>query len=265
LLLERYGEPALVDPAWSEVLASQLGHRSVRRYRPDPVPEAVLEAAVAAAQSAPTSSNLQLWSVIAITDASRKARLADLAGGQDHIRQAPLFLVWTADLSRADRILKVRGAGPGNLDYLDAFLTAAIDASLAAQNAVVTLEALGFGIVYIGAMRNHPEKVASELDLPPLVAPLFGLAVGRPHPDQSASVKPPLPQSVVVHRETYSTDGEFEAFGRYDSVLADFQRAQGQSPVGWRPVVADRAGSPEALHGRERLRGALLALGFPLK
>jgi hypothetical protein len=64
------------------------------------------------AQSAATSPNLQLWSVVAVEDPDRKARLADLAGGgQAHIRQAPVLLVWLADLARAERITRQAGHG----------------------------------------------------------------------------------------------------------------------------------------------------------
>ena len=48
------------------MLQHLLAHRSVRAYLPDALPEGTLAHLVAAAQSAPTSSNLQAWSVIAI-------------------------------------------------------------------------------------------------------------------------------------------------------------------------------------------------------
>jgi nitroreductase len=64
--------------AWSEVIARQLDHRSVRSYRPDPVSDNTLTALIAAAQSAPTSGNLQLWSVVAVRDDERRTRLAAL-------------------------------------------------------------------------------------------------------------------------------------------------------------------------------------------
>ena len=72
-------------------------------------------------------SNLQLWSVIAIEDAGRKARLAEVAGGQRHVERAPLFLVWIADLSRADRAAAARGLTLEACGYLESFLVAAID------------------------------------------------------------------------------------------------------------------------------------------
>ena len=59
---------------WNEVLATQLAHRSVRKFLPDSVSEEQLRAIVAAASSAASSSNLQLWSVVAVTDRDRLGR-----------------------------------------------------------------------------------------------------------------------------------------------------------------------------------------------
>jgi hypothetical protein len=55
-------------------------------------------------QSASTSSNLQFWSVVAVQETERRSRLTELAGQQQFVRDAPLLLVWLADLSRVDRI-----------------------------------------------------------------------------------------------------------------------------------------------------------------
>ena len=94
----RYGTATPPEGAWNETLDLLLAHRSVRRYLADALPDGALEAAIAAAQSASTSSNLQVWSVIAVRDTGRKARLAALAGQQVHVAKAPLLLVWLADL-----------------------------------------------------------------------------------------------------------------------------------------------------------------------
>src|SRR5690606_12578351 len=92
----RYGDPAVSLSVLSDVVALQLEHRSVRAFTDRDVTDDELSALVAAAQSAPTSSNLQPWSVVAVRDADRKRRLAALAGQQAFIERAPLFLVWVA-------------------------------------------------------------------------------------------------------------------------------------------------------------------------
>jgi len=70
----RYGPNAIPAAGpWNDHIALLMSHRSVRGYRPDALPEGTLETLVAAAQSAATSSNLQTWSVIAVTDPAKKA------------------------------------------------------------------------------------------------------------------------------------------------------------------------------------------------
>ncbi len=95
---------------------------------------------------------------------------------------------------------------------------------MAAQNAAVAAEYLGLGTVYIGAMRNHPEEVASLLDLPPHVFAVFGMCVRYPNPD-AAAVKPRLPQLSVLHRETYKL-AQDEAIADYNSVMKAFYSEQ---------------------------------------
>ena len=117
-------EPSTIDPrAWERyrqpdgpaklavnaALNVVLAHRAVRAFTPEPVPQGVLTTLVAAAQSGPASSNLQVWSVVAVRDPERKGRLAELCGRQAHIVEAPLFLVWLIDFDRLTQL----GAGRG--------------------------------------------------------------------------------------------------------------------------------------------------------
>jgi hypothetical protein len=149
-------------------------------------------------------------------------------------------------------------------DYLEGFTLAAIDAALAAQNAVVAAESLGLGTVYIGGLRNRPEDVAALAGLPRGAAVVFGLVVGRPDPARPAAVKPRLPQDVVLHHETYALEAQREGIARFDET-ARVQKEQGQNPVGWRALVAARGRNAAALNGRDRLKAALHALGFGLR
>ncbi|WP_374441086.1 NADPH-dependent oxidoreductase [Stella sp.] len=262
----RYG-PDAVPPAgpWSDAIALLLGHRSVRAYRPDAPPAGTLETLVAAAQSAATSSNLQTWSVVAVSDPAVRAQLATIAGGQKHIEQCPLFLVWLADLSRLGRIADAEGRTLEGLPYLETFLVASIDAALAAQNAVVAAESLGLSTVYIGALRNDVEAVARLLRLPPGAAGVFGLCVGYAEPAATGEVKPRLPQSAVLHRETYGIGDERAQRAAYDGLMGAFSRRNEMQADTWTERVLARIASIRSLRGRDRLKPALRALGFPLR
>jgi nitroreductase len=263
-LQARYGDaaPALNLPELP-VLDAMLSHRSVRHFVRDALPEHTLETLVAAAQSAPTSSNLQTWSVVAVESQERREALANLVGPQKHLAVAPLVLVFLADLSRIERLGQAQGRDPVGLHYLDTFLMGVIDAALAAQNAVVAAEAMGLGTVYVGGMRNQPEEVAKVLGTPPNVFPVFGLVVGRPDPAKPAAIKPRLPQSAVLHREQYQVPADqSQEIGDYNEALRQFMRTHGMREVDWSAQVVERLGSPEALTGRHRLYEALRNAGF---
>jgi nitroreductase len=260
----RYGGHPSSAILWNDVLSILLTHRSVRAYRPDPLPREALATLIAAAQSASTSSNQQYWSVIAIADPDRKAELARLAGNQKHVIDAPLLLLWAAYIARTERILAGRQEATEALDYLESLVVATIDASLAAQNAATAAESLGLGAVFIGGLRNRPEDVAAVVGLPPRAVVLFGLVVGWPDSTRPTEVKPRLPQASVLHSERYSTDALDEAVAAYDQTSLAFQAEQGLPGIGWISQVVRRS-QVSALHGRERLREALVALGFGLR
>ncbi|MBB3898829.1 NADPH-dependent oxidoreductase [Roseococcus suduntuyensis] len=264
-LTARYGAATPAAGPWNEHIALLLSHRSIRGYRPDAPPAGTLETLVAAAQSAATSSNLQTWSVVSVTDPAKRAAMAKLAGNQKHIEQCPIFLVWCADLSRNARMAEAEGRVLEGLPYLESFLVAAIDAALAAQNAVVAAESLGLSTVYIGALRNDPEQVAQLVALPPGVMGVFGLCVGYAAEGVANEVKPRLPQASVLHHDTYATEGEASLRAAYDGEMAAFSARQGMDNDNWSGRVLQRMGSIRALNGRDRLKAAVRALGFPLK
>lgn len=260
---QRYGSEKPYYGPWSDVLANQLAHRSVRSYRPDPVSDETLSALVAAAQSAPTSGNLQLWSVIAVRDDERRKRLAELAGDQQFIVEAPVLLVWLADLARARHVTEELGSATAEgADFLESAVLGFVDVALAAQNASLAAESLGLGTVFVGAIRNRPLEVAAELGLPPNVFAVFGLVVGHPDRIDETAVKPRLPQEVVLHHETYEL--QTDPLKGYDETLNTFYAKAGL-PDSWVQRVATRFGTVAGLKGREHLRDALHHLGFQLR
>lgn len=264
----RYGHetPAAAPPQLEHpVLKSLLAHRSVRGFLSRDLATGTLEALVAAAQSAASSSNLQAYGVVAVEDAAQRQRLAELSGNQAHIAEAPLFLAWLVDTSLLRFAAELVGKPVEGLDYLDTFLMGALDAALAAQNAVVAAEALGLGTVYIGALRNKPELVAEVLGLPQGVFAVFGLCVGYADPARASAVKPRLPQALVLHRGRYGGRDTSAELQRYDRVLRAFQRSQGLAEVPWTEQSSTRVASPSGLNGRDRLRQALESRGFALR
>jgi nitroreductase len=265
LLAARYRSAAISQPPqWSAALTTLLAHRSVRSYAPTSLPDGTIETLVSAAQSAPSSSNLQTWSVVSVADPARKAVLAEVAGGQKHILKAPVVLVWLADLNRLATLGAERGQPVEGLDFLETLFVGIIDAALAAQNAVVAAESLGLGTVYIGALRNDPERVSATLNLPPQVLAVFGLCLGYPAATDTSGIKPRLDRSVVLHRETYDSGDCTASVAAYDHAIQEFQREQGIAQVPWSKQALARVAGAGSLSGRDRIKSTLHRLGFKL-
>lgn len=264
-LRRRYG--AALPPAgpWSETIAVMLDHRSVRGFLPDPVPAGTLETLIAAAQSAATSSNLQAWSAIAVSDPAKRKALAEIAGDQKHIEQCPLYIAWVADLSRNERLGQAEKTELESLPWLETFMVACIDASLAAQNAVVAAQSLGLRTVYIGAMRNDPIRVAELLGLPPRAFVVFGLCVGYADPENRNEVKPRLPQSTVLHHERYDAGPEAADRAAYDTEMEKFSSRNDMQATTWTRRMLARMGPIKSMNGRERMRASLARLGFDIR
>lgn len=276
LLEARYGTSSPPWPSHSPLALNQtletiLAHRSVRAFLPSrPLPDGTLELLVAAGQSAATSSNLQTWSVVSVADPATKARAAELAGDQGFIRDAPLLLVFCADLQRLTAASRLRAAPGGALAYTEMLLMAAIDAALASQSAAVAAEALGLGACYVGAVRNRPRDVAALLGLPDRVVALFGLAVGWPDPARPAHVKPRLPAAEVLHRETWGGGHEGlsqeESLAAYDDALATFNAGEKRQGVpAWTERSAKRVEGVASLNGRHVWNEVLKERGFDMK
>jgi FMN reductase (NADPH) len=244
-------------------------HASVRHYKPNPLATSIIETIIAAAQCASTSSNLQTYSVIAVTDIGNRVRLSEVCGNQAHIREAPVFLVWCADLARLERVCQLRGYTQVT-DYTENFLIAAVDVSIVAQNAALAAESLGLGICYIGSIRNKPAAVIELLGLPRLTFPITGMTIGWP--EKHGSIKPRLPLKSVLHVETYDRTVEDDGLRAYDATLITSGIYKGrQVPVpnnpgemedyGWTEHSARRVSQA----ARTELRAELEKQGFSLK
>lgn len=255
-------------------------HESVRGFQNAPLPEGALQAILTSARSAPTSSNLQAYSIIVVKDEARKARMAELSGSQKFINEAPVFLVFCADIYRLKYLTERQGYRFG-AESLEMFLLASVDAALALQNALVAAESLGMSAVPVGSIRNDPAAVAQELGFPEGVFALAGLAVGFEREGVRRGVKPRLPEKVTVHEERYSTEQLDEGLVEYDKTMINRRTYDGRRvslagepekegvEYGWTEHCARRCTRPETIAAsaslRENLKQILEQLGFSIQ
>lgn len=189
------------DMAAEGTLAGILSRGSQRHYTDEPVTDDLLQVLLACAQSAPTKSDLQQYSIVVVKDADLRRKLSEQGGGMDWPPQAPVFLVFCADIHRIRKLAGIRGHDHRN-DNVDTFMNGIIDAAVAMQCFINAAEAAGLGTCPISQIRNKIDETCDLLGLPEGVFPIAGLAVGWPqYPTPRISLR--LPQSVVVHTDRY--------------------------------------------------------------
>ncbi|MEM6986728.1 MAG: oxygen-insensitive NADPH nitroreductase [Pseudomonadota bacterium] len=242
----------------NDVIELLCAHRSIRKFRNEPIDDATVARLIDCAQAAATSSNVQATTIIRVRDPAVRERMASLAGGQPYVASSSVFLVFCADLNRARLACRVQSSQmvEGMTEH---FMIATIDVALAAQNAVIAAESLGLGICYIGGLRNNPADVSELLGLPDQVYPVFGLCIG--HPDQDPEVKPRLPQSAVLMEERYRDDADtVDDLAEYDDSLRSYylSRTGGNKDSTWTQEISALTGK----ESRPHMKGFLNARGF---
>jgi len=177
-----------------------LNHRSIRKYKADPIPNTILDYILEAGTRAATTGNMQLYSIVVTTDEGIKEELAPCHFNQPMVREAPVVLTFCADFNRFNLWCRQRKAEPGYDNFLS-FFTAAIDALLVAQNVCVAAEDAGLGTCYLGTTTYMAGKIIDILNLPGGVVPVTTLTLG--YPDERPELTDRLPLEAVVHREKY--------------------------------------------------------------
>jgi nitroreductase len=177
-----------------------LNHRSIRTYKTELIGDELLSQILQAGCRASTTGNMQVYSIINTTKNQIKEKLAPAHFNQKMILQAPNVLTFCADFNRFNRWCSERDAIPGYNNFLS-FMTAAIDALLAAQNTAIAAEACGLGICYIGTTIYNADKIIEILNLPKGVVPVTTLTIGWP--DENPVQTDRLPMEAIIHSEIY--------------------------------------------------------------
>ena len=182
------------------VLDTIHDHRSIRSYKPDPVPDDLLQTIIEAGIRASSSGNMQAYSIIVTRDRALREQLYAPHMEQNMVLDAPVLLTFCADFHRMREWLKVSRA-EDNFDNFMSFMIAAIDAVLVSQNVALAAEAHGLGICYMGSTLANCDQIGAILKLPKNVVPVAGFSLGYPNEDPAPRDR--LPFDGLVHYETY--------------------------------------------------------------
>jgi len=210
-----------------DTLQTVVTHASVRRFRPDPLPEAVVDALQAALVRGPTSSALHSYTFVLVRDKALKAQLAGFAGNQPWIDAAPLLVVGCADLRRARIAVHQQGYRYHAHD-VRMLISASADVTVGIQNASLVAQSLGYGTVLLGGVLNGSSEIAAALGLPERVVPILGLAVGSVALEAWPEPTARLPLPLLIHQERWSLTADeeraqLEAFDALTRERGDFE------------------------------------------
>lgn len=232
----------------NDVMNTLLSHRSFRSFEDRPVDENQLDQIVKAVQAAPNWINGQHVSVIAVKDPERRRKFAELCGGQKHIEEAPVFLVFCADFYRIHLASEMEGMSMEAIEDIDTLIVGVTDVGIALGTAVAAAESFGLGTVPIGGIRRNALEAIEELSLPSYVIPVSGLCIG--HPGEDTGQKPRLPKEAVYHEETYNSDLT-PLLERYNEQYSDYLagRSSGQRAGTWTKSVASFYNKPHYYEG----------------
>lgn len=190
-------------------------HRSIRRFRPDAIDAAWLDAlCLRAIAGSSSSGNLNMISIVRTMDAARRRRLWELHFEQDMILQAPAVLTFCADSHRTRSWLAQRGARP-NFGNFISYHVAAFDAIILSQTVALALEAQGLGICYMGTTLHSMRAIGEFLELPDHCVPVTTLVVGWP--DESPAPRDRLAPAAYLHDETYRAHDAAQIDALYES------------------------------------------------
>lgn len=235
-------------------------HSSVRKFKDYTLTKEEVSELVETAQHAASSHFVQAYSVIWVSDEQKKEELGRLSKNPKQFETAGASLLLCADFHR----LQVAGKLQQTeivIDTTENVLVGAVDVALFAQNLVIAAEAKGFGICYIGGVRNDPAAISHLFDLPTGVFPLFAITLGVP--DQQNEVKPRLPVEAVLHENNYNSAKYEDLLPEYDQTMEDYYTSRGsnQKTANWTKSMADFLEKPRRTH----MANFLASKGFHLK
>jgi FMN reductase [NAD(P)H] len=226
----------------NETVRLLQAHHSSRSYKSDPIPAEILDTIIECAHRAPTSTNSQEVSLVVVRNAAKRARIAEIAGGQPWIAQAPVFIAVIADLYKTGLGVEKAGAVQVFQRSLEGVLAAVSDVGIAMAALMTAARALGLGVVPIGGIRRDPQAMIDLLELPPNTFPVAGVVLG--YVAEESPQRPRMPIGSFRHEEKYHPDALKPAIEAYDRTLEEYWQKIGRTDgLSWSANMAQHYGT----------------------
>lgn len=200
-----------------DVKEAILARRSIRKYKPDPVSEAMITELLEAARWAPSGTNHQPWRFVVVRKPEVKVRIREAAFNQKHLTEAPVVLVCCADLTpyakdTRKRIEELVEAGALEASSLENYPGlnqpkdpeslkklaphAMLNVAIAMEHIALRAVSLGLGTCWIQLMKAR--EIAKILELPEHLMITGLMPVGVP--DQDPAPRPRVPLAEIIYK-----------------------------------------------------------------
>jgi FMN reductase (NADPH) len=235
-------------------------HTSIRSYKKHDFSKEEVEELLTVAQHAASSHFVQAYSVIWITDEELKFKLGQLSKNPKQMETAGAVFVCCVDFQRL-HIAGLQNDTSIVTDSVENVLVGTADVAIFAQNLAIAAESKGYGICYIGGVRNNPKEISDMLNLPDRVFPIFAMTMGIP--DEKHEVKPRLPVEAILHENGYDGEKYNSLLPAYDKVMEDYYASRGsnQKVANWTKSMTDFL----KVSRRTHIKDFLKEKGFTLK
>ncbi|PSL40477.1 hypothetical protein B0H99_105255 [Planomicrobium soli] len=235
------------------VIKLMKSHASVRDYKEKQLAREEVDELIEAAQHAASSHFVQAYSIVWVTDPEKRKKLGKLSSNPRQIEGAGAVFLMCADYNRLKHAAAMQGQTIV-FDQAENLIVAITDVGLVAQNLALAAESKGYGICYIGGVRNNMEAISELVGLPEGVFPVYGLTVGVPN--EANEVKPRLPVEAILHENAYDEAKYKTLLAEYDQTISDYyqKRTSNQKSITWTQQMADFLNKPHRTNLREFLK-----------
>lgn len=204
----------------NKTIEKQLNHRTIRKFKNIPISESTLNTLFQVANRTASSTCMQSYSIIRVTDFKTKLEIAKVCK-QDYVKDVPELLIFIVDVYRNAKISEEMGENLEARKDMDRFFQGFTDGCIAAQNMYTAIESLDMGAVYFGSILNNTSKIIEILEMPELTFPIVGLGFG--YPDEEPALKPRMNISLKVFENKYQfIDNYLESIKDYDEEMKTY-------------------------------------------
>ncbi|RNF39204.1 NADPH-dependent oxidoreductase [Planococcus salinus] len=242
------------------VIELMKSHASVRDYKEKQLTREEVSELVEAAQHAATSHFVQAYSIVWVTDPEKRKKLGELSKNPKQMEGAGAVFLMCADYNRLKHAGEMQNQSIV-FDQAENLIVAVTDVGLMAQNLALAAESKGYGICYIGGVRNDMQAISDLVGLPEGVFPVYGLTVGVPN--EANEVKPRLPVEAILHENEYDEAKYETLLPEYDQTLKNYYASRGsnQKSATWSEQMATFLRKPR----REDIREVVAKKGYLFK